>query len=270
MATNLASIQKELGVDGGWQDLYRMNKSVVNNPQLLSQAYNTQGSQSFDPIAEVVNPIVENIKTPEETFREKYPMEQFMPDPAIMQFAEQQVNPEYYRMAREQLGGYDTGANISGAYRTGESMRGRQAMLDQVDRERKGAMQEYIQAQKNLFNDWYSAEMQSYMTDPSKYVMTGYENQPWYMGTGGSSAYNEQGQPLYDYSYNPVDFQSYFQYGGYQGRRPIPAYNQMTKTSATYRSSPDQKRYLPTIPGAEGEEQPQSKWDIISNKFNWI
>jgi hypothetical protein len=210
-ANSLNQIAKRAGVDGGWRELYEKNRTQVGSL--------AGGAQ------DIAEDISSNVNVPEETFRERYAWDDFFPDYAVRQFAESQVNPEYNRIARQRLGTFDRDIGQSGAWRTGEAMNERQNVLDEIDRSRKAAVQDYIGGQEQLFRDWYNREMESYMTDPSKYVMTGYEDEDWYRATQGANKNVDPGTRYsrwlkemgYDISpkYENVDFQEGYNYGGY-------------------------------------------------------
>ncbi len=228
---SLSAIARKLGLSS-WQELYNANREIIgSNANYIrpGQTLTIPGTQTNysvtnnDPAQQIASGITANIKTPEKNFSELYPSSSLFPVQSMQQFAESQVNPEYLREAQAKTSAYDTGANISGAYRTGESALQRQSLLDSIERARKAEATGYVTTQSDLFNDWYNREMLSYSTDPSKYVMTGYENQPWYTDVKAATS-----TPA-NYTYTPLDISKMFGYGIYDTGQMNNPYSAITK-----------------------------------------
>jgi len=153
-------------------------------------------------------------------------LEQNMPLAALQQFAEQQVNPEAFRMANEQMRNIDWRRAISGsgAQMSGYGTMERSSALDQLERQRKEMVDRFVNSQKDLFSDWYRAELNNYMTsaDPSNYQLN-------LGGLGGEFAKlgwtNNPSQPQNQYSYNPIDMRDYFKNRGVSGYQAAPLNN---------------------------------------------
>ena len=240
---SLSAIARRLGLDG-WQDLYNQNKSIIgSNPNLIrpgqvltygtggsSSTTTTSGSGTLPPSTTVGNTIAGTIEDPtRENFIAKYGTEEDLrPDAMFSAVAEERVNPEQLRLAAQQIKGLDWQRAIggSGGRVSGSTMAARQNALAQMERQRREAVNQYTQSQKDLFNTWYNKEMNAYMTSqaPSAYTL----------GKYGLEMPGAEGMVDYDtsqrYEYNPAfDLQNVFRLGGYS--RPATMYNMPTPIS---------------------------------------
>jgi hypothetical protein len=151
-------------------------------------------------------------------------LEENMPLAALEQFAEQQVNPDAFRNAVNQMSNLERGFSTSGSWRTGYAQSERERTLADLERQRKEMVSQYIDPQKELFKNWYGAEMENYMTskDPSNYVLDR-------SGLGGTfddlGWTNDPSKPQNVYTYNPIDMRNYFRNQGVSGYRPAPLNN---------------------------------------------
>lgn len=155
-----------------------------------------------------------------EAFWKKYGTEEeLIPTAAIQQFAAQQVNPEALRQSVRTMADVDLRRAISGsgAQVSGYGAAERENVLAALERQRKTDMDQYINQQKNLFTDWYSAEMQSYMNSQDP-------NWTWntagLSGTLGGTGYTPT-KKAGGAVYNPLDLRDYFR-GGVSGYQQAP------------------------------------------------
>ena len=240
----LSSLYKKLGYKT-WQDLYNANKQVIgNNPNLIyaGQVYNYAGSGGSSsttgaPSTGIGTTIAAAVEDPtRENFIKKYGREEdyidaegnlvqgLRPDEMFMAAGEERVNPEQMRIASQQMKNMDWQRAIGGGGGrvSGSTLLARQNAMNQLERQRKEAVNEYVQSQNQLYNTWYNTEMANYMKSkaPSAYQMNkfGVEMPTFTSPTGATPT---------SYGYTPaVDFTKTFNLGGYS--RPAVMYNQPT------------------------------------------
>lgn len=190
---------------------YQAPKSVAPAQQSVAPARPTTKSQKLAKEA------AKYVGT-KDSFRKKFGTEeQLIPRAAIQQFAAQQVNPEALRQSVRTMADTDLRRAISGsgAQVSGYGMRERENVLADLERQRRTAMKQYEDQQRNLFTDWYAAEMASYekANDPNwKWDTAGLSGA---LGGSGYDPIKQAGSAVY----NPLDFRDYFRGGvsGYQG-----------------------------------------------------
>jgi len=238
---SLSAIAKKLGISGGWQELYNVNKSVVgSNPNLIYAGQKlTYGSPTSSTSKagttktksqEVAESIAKQVGPTKEAFYKRFGTEQeLIPTASLQQFAAEQVNPEAFRQAVTQTRDYDWQAAQKGLMRSGYGMTQREALLDELERSRREQVEQYMTTQKDLFTDWYGQQMRQYMEseDPSGYQLEAaglggaFENLGWT---------NQPSVPTTQYQYNPLDMRDYFRLGGRSGysARPTNLYGTIT------------------------------------------
>jgi len=237
---SLSKIYKSLGY-GSWQELWNSWKSSSRsgNPNLIYSGekipYKTASTTTSEtttpaptnnpPSKDLVDPVVAEIPTRDQFAKRFGTLDEITPTAAFTQFGEQQVSPTYYRRANEALREIMRSASASGAYRVGQTNTDMVKTLDQVESERKAAVDAYVQAQKANYTDWYNAEMDSYMNSPTpadwaldEFDLTGY-------GVD-NSAYDNQ----YKYIYNPINLKGFFGGYGTPFRKPGQLYGDLVQT----------------------------------------
>lgn len=238
---SLSKIASKLGLKS-WQDLYNQNKQVVgSNPHRIYAGQKlTYGSPAPAPApvqtvapAPAPAPVAPSVQIGQtlaapiaqmtrENFINKYgPEDALRPDAMFSAVAEERVNPEMLRQATQSVLGYDRAFNAGGGYLSGRMQLDRQGYIDNLERARKEATNQYVQSQNQLFNTWYNKEMESYMNSkaPDEYTMKEY-------GIDVPSTL-----PEYDsskkYEYQPsMNISDIFKYGGY--RAPASMFNMPT------------------------------------------
>lgn len=236
---SLSKIYKSLGYKS-WQDLWNEWKSSSRsgNPNLIYSGekipYKTTSTTTSKTVAPtttktpsqtLVEPVASEIASREQFAKRFGTLDEITPTAAFTQFGEQQVSPTYYRKANEALREIMRSASASGAYRVGQTNTGMTKTLNDIESERKAAVDAYIQAQKANYTDWYNAEMESYMNSPTpanwalnEFDLTGY-------GVD-NSGYDNQ----YRYEYNPINLKSYFGGYGTPFRKPGQLYGDLVQT----------------------------------------
>jgi hypothetical protein len=220
---SLSKIYKSLGY-GSWQDLWNTWKSDSRsgNANLIYSGEKipyktTSAPTSTSPAAaaptttpsqNIANTVTENIQTRDQFAKRFGTLAEITPEAAFAQFGEQQVSPTYYRQASQALRDIMKQASASGAYRVGQTNSGMGNTLNDIESQRKAAVDQYIQQQKGNYTDWYNSEMESYMNapDPAQWALNQYDLSGY--GTD-NSGYDNQ----YKYVYNPVNLKNMF--GGY-------------------------------------------------------
>lgn len=238
---SLSKIYKSLGYDS-WQELWNSWKSssrsgnanlIFPGEQIPYKATSTQSTSSTTsapqsnttPSQDLVEPVVENIPTRDQFAQRFGTLDELTPEAVFTQFGEQQVSPTYYRQASAALRNIMRAASASGAYRVGQTNTEIRNQLNDIEAARKAAVSEYVNAQKDVFGDWYNAEMESYMNapNPAQWVLDEFD----LTGYGiDNDAYDTQ----YKYGYNPINLNSFF--GGYGTvfRRPGRLYGDLYQT----------------------------------------
>ena len=242
---SLSKIYKSLGYSS-WNDLWNSWKSSSRskNPNLIYSGekipYKTTSTASTPtttpqptitpqaitpPSQSIINPIVENIPTREQFAKRFGTLGEITPEGAFAQFGEQQVSPTYYRQASQALRDIMKQASASGAYRVGQTSSTMGNTVNDIEAQRKAAVDQYIQQQKANFTDWYNAEMESYMNapDPSAWAINNFDLSGYGVDNSG---YDNQ----YKYVYNPVNLRNMFGGYGTPFTRPGKLYGDLVKT----------------------------------------
>jgi hypothetical protein len=242
----LSKIYKSLGY-GSWQDLWNSWKSssrsgnanmIYIGEQIPYKAAATTNTAAPAPVTipaptvtatpseTLGNTVAGNLSTKEQFAKRFGTLAELTPEAAFTQFGEQQVSPTYYRQASQALRDAMKTASASGAYRVGQTNTEMTNTVNDIESQRKAAVAQYVQAQKDPYTDWYNAEMESYMNapDPGSYTLNNFD----LSGYGvDNSAYNNQ----FKYKYNPVNLTNMF--GGYGSAftKPGKLYGDLTQTT---------------------------------------
>lgn len=235
----IQSIAKKLGMKD-WKALWNANRATLQANYAKTGNYLLRGKDISTKLGGSTGYSVKTTTTPSQKiakgiakndfsragFEKKYGTEQQLrPEAAFLQVAEQQVNPEAIRNARKQVGAYDMGLSQSGAYRTGAGMKERQGVVDQLERERKTMVNQYLQQQNDLFSRWYNKELEAYGTskNPTKFTLSKFGvNIPGLDQTQYTPKKNS------GYNYNtPFQYNNMFGYGAY-GNNAVPMYGTIT------------------------------------------
>jgi hypothetical protein len=126
------------------------------------------------------------------------------------------------------MSGLDWNNALTGAYRSGQVGLGRENVLSGLERNRKEAVNTYVENQKNLFNEWYNNQMENYQNSaaPDAFTLGGYG-----IDLGNGNVYNVDTANRTKYTYNPAfSLTDLFKYGGYSA--PTSMYNMPTALTA--------------------------------------
>lgn len=224
----LQSIAKKKGYSN-WKDLWNSNVSTLKANFAKTGNYLLKGgtinlpssSSSFNVKASGTTPskaIAKTLGTDQtrQGFEKRFGMEQQLrPDAAFTQVAEENVNPEQLRLANKTISGYDLGLSTSGAWRTGQGMLDRGNLVNDLERQRKEAVNAFIQPQRELFSNWYNKELEAYGTskNPNKYTLSKFN-----VDLPGVPA-QVMSPSSTKYQYNtPFNYGNLFKYGGYSAK----------------------------------------------------
>lgn len=170
----LLSIAKKTGIP--WQTLQSWNRGAIPSAstplRIGASLYTSRPGTYGSSVAQELTKDIP-IQAPK-AFSEFLPWETFFPKQQIEQFTASQVDPEYNRIRSNQVGQFDWKAAINNAFRSGFTGQNRQALNDQISRERNNAYANLFGQQKDLFSQAYGNEEQKYAADPTKYVPTDY------------------------------------------------------------------------------------------------
>jgi hypothetical protein len=198
----------------------------------LSSSSNKSTSKAKTPAEKIAEESAKNIVT-KEMFQKRFGTEEeLMPTAAMQQFAAQQINPEALRQSVRTMANMDwkRGISGSGAQTSGYGMATRDRQLNELERQRRTDIANYMQTQKDLFGNWYAQEWENYQTskDPSNYTLSS-------AGLGG--AFNDLGwtnnptKTGNQYAYNALDMRDYLRTRGPSGYAVAPEnlYGSITK-----------------------------------------
>jgi hypothetical protein len=234
---SLSKIYKSLGYSS-WQDLWNQwqASSRSKNPSLIYSGEQIPYANSIapqtttpapapTPSQQLADTVAQEVPTREQFASRFGSLDELTPDAAFKQFAEQQVTPDYYRTANNALRDMSRQAAVSGSYRVGQTRSAMEGQLNDIEKARKYAVDQYAQQQKDLYGDWYNAEMQSYMNAP----------QPanWALGQFDLSGYgvdNSGYSDKYRMGYNPVNIKDWFGGYGSVSQRPGQMYGNIYQT----------------------------------------
>lgn len=217
----LQSLAKRMGMKN-WKNLLARNKTILYNKNgTLKAGQKLNTNVILTPGEKIAKNVPDQSR---EGFEKKYGLERDLrPEAAFQQIAEEQVNPEQLRIARNSINAYDMGMSQSGAWRTGGAMRQRVDLLNQLERQRKEAVNAFIEPQRELFNQWYNKELEAYgkSKTPNTYTLSKF-------GIDIPGVSQQTITPGEKYSYaTPFDYKKVFGYGAYGGN--IPTYGALTQ-----------------------------------------
>lgn len=179
---------------------------LASSTKTSTQKATQAPSATKTPSRDISEKVVAETAPPRERFEDVYgQLHEFMPEAAFTQFAAQQANPFHFRDMVRQTQDYERGLGLSGAWRTGYGDSGRTDLLNQLESQRKEAMQPFIQQQRDYFTDWYGAEKKRYETtdDPGFSL-----DRAGLGGAFGGKGFAPSAK-AHQYTYNPLDLTKY-------------------------------------------------------------
>lgn len=140
------------------------------------------------PATKTTTPVIEERKS----FYDVLPFDKVFDPELVNQMATGQINPEVQRERESSMNQLNTNLVGSGAYRTGRASTARRSLNDALDRSLKERVSSYTNTIKDLANEWYKTQYESYNKNPSVWKMPSLPTYEEFASSAGTPATSTQ------------------------------------------------------------------------------